>query len=58
MRELTLLDKLLLGGVFLIVIGLFTLAAVINAQNGLCSIDPIQYAIAHNISINPQNILP
>ena len=58
MRQLTLFDKILMIGVFLIVIGIFTLAFVLHAQNGICAIDPIKYAVAHNISVQPQIYLP
>lgn len=48
-------DKLLLVLGFLIVIGLFTLAYVIFQDGGQCVLDPLNYAINKNITINPYN---
>lgn len=57
MREITLLDKLLLTLGFLIVLGIFTLAFVLYFKGGICALDPIQYAINHNLTTyNPYQI--
>ncbi len=50
MKKLSIFDKLLMLGVFLIVVGLFTLAFVIKVKGGQCAINPCAYASAKNIS--------
>ncbi|KKK71289.1 hypothetical protein LCGC14_2915440, partial [marine sediment metagenome] len=50
MKIISKFDKALLVLGFLIVISLFTLTFVIYFRGGSCVIDPIKYAIEHNIS--------
>lgn len=50
MKEISILDKLLLILAFLIVVGIFTLALVIYFKGGQCVINPCEYAINNNIS--------
>ena len=56
MKIISKFDKALLVLGFLIVISLFTLTFVIYFRGGSCVIDPIKYAIEHNISIVPKII--
>jgi hypothetical protein len=53
MRKITKFDKLLILLGFLTVIGLFTLAFVINFKGGQCAINPCKYIQANNISCFP-----
>lgn len=50
MKILSIFDKLLLILGFLIVIGIFVLAYVINFKGGICVLDPLSYAIENNLT--------
>lgn len=56
MKEISRLDKILLVLGFLIVLGIFTLAFVMYFKGGLCVMNPIQYAMNHNITIYPPQL--
>ena len=50
MGKLFLFDKLLLLGVVLIVVGMFTIAYFLKINGGQCVLNPCNYASLKNIS--------
>ena len=52
MRKLSNFDKILMGGIFILVIAIFVLAFVIHSNGGQCVLNPYSYANAHNLT-NP-----
>lgn len=58
MKTFSKFDKLLLILGFLIVIAIFTLAFVLLYKGGMCAVNPIKYAIEHNITIPNPQIIP